>query len=167
MNVKGLFIKWIIMSLALLVAVGYFLIRQLNNIGFGFGSGAQPEEAEAVIVDADLPALRAVRLVPEADLAAPAKAAVSVSGLRVITKIGNVVTIGLHLSAAPETAEYPTIRVYLQSNGKTVRTVDFAPQRYSHGTRLFEEDVRLPITLHEGETGCTASVLSTGDGGHA
>lgn len=167
MNVKGLFIKWAIMSLTLIVAVGYFLVRQLDNIGFGFGSGAQPGQTEAVMADADLPTLRSVRLVPDADPAAPAKAAVSVSGLRVVTKIGNVVTIGLHLSAAPETTEYPGIRVYLQSNGKTVRTVDFAPQRYSHGTRLFEEDVRLPITLHEGETGCTASVLSTGDGGHA
>jgi hypothetical protein len=163
---KTILYKWLIIVLVLVVAGVWFVFHELSGANFGFGPAVQKlpnGSPELVLSDADLSTLRGVRLVPKSDpVVQTAGPVVSVTSLRLINHTGNVVTVGLHLSAVPGTGNYPVIRVSFQSDRGTVRATNFSPGEYAHGTYLSEEDVRLTLVLHEGETGCTAQVIPAG-----
>jgi hypothetical protein len=163
---KGIFVLWVFTTLALLFAVFCFFWSQLGEIVFGAGE-AKTGQVLATLDDADIATIKGVRLEPDlkdSALAAPTTPVVTVSDLRVVAKVGMNVTVGFRLSASPSTTQYPTLRIFVIAGQQTARMVDLSPQRYAHGVRLSDEQIRVPLTLNPGETGFTAEAV-TGQSG--
>ncbi|MCX4151010.1 MULTISPECIES: hypothetical protein [Paraburkholderia] len=164
---KGIFVTWVFTTLALLVAVFFYFWSELGEIVFGTGE-ANTGLVQATLDDADIATIKAVRLERDLKDSAPAAStapAIAVTDLRVVAKVGMNVTVGFRLSASPSTTQYPTLRIFVLAGRQTARTVDLSPQRYAHGVRLSNEQIRVPLTLNPGETGFTAQALPGEQGG--
>lgn len=105
--------------------------------------------------DAELAGIREVKFLGHDQIIAN----VAVSDLRVITAAQGFATIGLTLASSEPTALYPSLRVYLQANHQTVRTLVIGPGAYEHHATLVNEPVKVSIRLQTGETGFTASAF--------
>lgn len=165
---KGIFVTWVFTTLALMFAVFCFFWSQLGEIVFGTGE-AKTGQVQVKLDDADIATMKEVRLEPDlkdSALAASKAPVIAVSDLRVVAKVGINVTIGLRLSTSPSTTQYPTLRIFVMAGQQTARTVDFSPQRYAHGVRLSDEQIRVPLTLNPGETGFTAEAVTGESGGN-
>lgn len=159
---------WVFTTLALVLAGFCFFWSQLGEIVFGAGE-ARTGQVQAKLDDADIAKIKEVRLEPDLKDSAQAAStapAIAVSDLRVVAKVGMNVTIGFRLSASPSTTQYPTLRIFVMAGPQTARTVDFSPQRYAHGVRLSDEQIRVPLTLNPGETGFTAEAVIGESGGN-
>jgi hypothetical protein len=155
---KALCIKWTLTFIAIAVALLSVFFPQLRSAAGTWLSGNAT--GEPVLADADLAGIRTVKFLPPGESIVN----VTVSGLHVIDHGAGYAKVGLTLTADEPTSRYPTVRIYLQADGKTVRTVVFAASEYEHGESLSTEDVVLNLTLHPGETGFTASASFGRDG---
>lgn len=154
---------WLATAVALSIAAFLYFSTQLGQLVFGV-DGDNSTANEATLDDTDLARVTAVQLQPEikgSGVTTQAPTVFAVSDLRVIAMVGTSATVGFRLTASPSTSDYPILRVYLQSGTRTVRTLDFSAQKYAHGIRLSDEQIRLPLELHPGETGFTAQPVAS------
>jgi hypothetical protein len=150
---KSLFVKWLVIIGGLFVATFCFLFHEVMAIGTEWVSSA--DAGQPTLLDSDLGSISEVRFVDEAANIAQVK----VGKLAVISHDGNNATIGIKLISSAPTSVYPSLRIFLKSGARTVRSVLLAPTQYAHGSNLTSEEVRIPLSLQAGESGFTAQAF--------
>ncbi|VVD30967.1 hypothetical protein [Paraburkholderia dioscoreae] len=155
---KSLFIKWLVITGGLLVAVFCFLSHEIWTIGSEWVSSA--DAGQPTLLDSDLGSVREVKFVDES----ASIAQVRVTKLAVVSHSGNSATVGIKLASSAPTQVYPSLRIFMKSGDRINRTVVLGPTQYAHGSNLTDEEVRIPLTLEAGETGFTAEAISAAAG---
>lgn len=149
---KGLFIRWTVTFAVIGIALAWTFFPQIRGVAADWYSGNAGMPA---LQDAELAGIREVKFLGHDQIIAN----VAVSDLRVITAAQGFATIGLTLASSEPTALYPSLRIYLQANHQTVRTLVIGPGAYEHQATLVNEPVKVSVRLQTGETGFTASAF--------
>lgn len=147
---KGLFIRWVLTFVAIGIAIVWAFFAQMRDVAVDWYSG---NTGMPTLEDSELSGVRAVKFLERDQIIGN----VTVSGLRVVSAANGYATIGMTLASSEPTSLYPGLRIYLQANHQTVRTLIIGPSGYEHGTTLVSEPVNVSIRLQPGETGFTAS----------
>ncbi|CAE6842433.1 hypothetical protein [Paraburkholderia aspalathi] len=150
---KSLFYKWLFIIGGLAVAVFTVFFQQVRAVSSDWlspSSAGQP-----MLVDSDLGSIKEIKFVDES----ASIARVTVGELTVISHEGGSVLVGIKLRSSAPTSAYPSLRIFLKSGTRTVRTLVLGPTEYAHGSSLTSEQVRIPISLHPGESSFTAQAF--------
>lgn len=150
---KGLFIKWALTWLAIGVAIFCVFFPQVRAVAGNWLYGN--DSGSPVLSDADLGGIRAVKFLPPGESIVK----VDVSNLHVIDHGAGYASVGITLASSQPTTRYPSLKIFLQAGGQTVRTVVIPPTDYPHQSTLTSEEVKVTLTLHAGETGFTAAAI--------
>ncbi|MGY6258945.1 hypothetical protein ACXIVK_36490 [Paraburkholderia caledonica] len=149
---KALFIRWTLTFAAIGVAVVWAFFPQIRGVAADWYSG---NTGMPTLLDSELSNVREIKFLGRDQIITN----VTVSDLRVVAAAQGSATVGLTLASSEPTALYPSLRIYLQANHQTVRTVVIGPGDYEHQATLVSEPVRVSIRLQPGETGFTASAF--------
>ncbi|WP_454875156.1 hypothetical protein [Paraburkholderia xenovorans] len=149
---KGLFIRWTVTFAAIGIAIAWAFFPQIRSVAADWYSG---NAGMPTLQDSDLANIRNIKFLGRDQIITD----VRVSDLRVVAAAPGFATIAMTLASSEPTALYPSLRIYLQANHRTVRTLVIGPGDYEHQTSLGNELVKVSIRLQPGETGFTASAF--------
>ncbi|ANB78010.1 MAG: hypothetical protein RXR20_02565 [Paraburkholderia sp.] len=150
---KSIFYKWLFILGGLIVAIFTVFFQQVRAVSADWLSSSPP--GEATLLDSDLGSIKEVKFVDEG----ASIAYVTVGELAVISHQGSNALVGISLHSNAPTSTYPSLRIFLKSGTRTVRTLVLGPTEYTHGGSLVTEQVRIPISLLSGESSFTAQAF--------
>ncbi|MDN4571890.1 hypothetical protein DBB29_24845 [Pandoraea cepalis] len=157
--VKSIFLKFLLVAVGLLIVVAVLFCDQIRTMVPDWLMG--DVSGQPTLSDSDLAFVRDVKLM---DPSTPI-AKVSVTNLSVISHSGADATIGMTLSSSAPETRYPSLRIFLRSGERVVRTIELKPTEYGHGRILLSEKIQIPIALRSGETGFTVQAHYESAGG--